>query len=250
MTDSTEKPRLDCLAASDFVMSGAAPSEVRGLVEAFHYSARMPGNIQHCYAVRSVGGLFGDYGTDIWAAAIFSIPPTRWAEPVLELSRLVRHPNYKPELSEFIGFSCRWLKRSGCHLVVSFADWTHRHHGGVYQASGWNYSGCRDPKVDGVVVDGQFIPGRSCNSRWGTRSPSILARVLPEKTVSAHWDDGKHLYWRALSVAGKTRAKRLRLKSIPYPKPDNAGGPLDEPAPAGASAVQPREPAPRKGSVQ
>lgn len=223
------------------IYTGADADEVNGLIREHHYSARMPSNIQHIYAARDSGGLLGDTGT-VRAAAIFSIPPTRWAEPVLELSRLVRDPEWNVNLSQLLAFSARHIKASGHHLLVSFADWTQGHHGGIYQASGWKYHGQRTPAMDGVLIDGAFVPGRSCNSRYGTRSPEKLKAMLPSCNVETHFDAGKHLYWRHLTVAGKTRAKRLCLKSNPYPKP--AACPLDEREPSRASSVQPRNAAP------
>jgi len=127
---------------------------------------------------------------------------------------------------------------------VSFADWTERHHGGIYQAAGWQYAGMRERRMDGLIVNGQFKSGRSCNHAWGTRSPERLRAVLPSADIEPHYDEGKHLYWRALTVAGKTRAKRLGLDSLPYPKPDNAACPSDAPAPAGVSQEHPLEAAP------
>ncbi len=224
------------------IMTGAEPHEVWPLVRDFHYSHRMPANIQHCYAFRGLGGLFGDSG-EVMAAAVFSIPPTRWSEEVIELSRLVRNPTCKEPLSCLIGFACGWLRRQGWALAVSFADRTQNHHGGIYQAAGWNYDGCRDRRMDGLIVDGVFKPGRSCNSAWGTRSPSRLAEKLPGHHIKPHYDEGKHLYWKTLRVAGKAKGRRLGLQSLSYPKPDRdlssgrAGAP-------GASAVQPCEVAP------
>ena len=144
-----------------YVFSGCEHADAAALVEAYHYSGRMPGNIQNIFCLREPGGLFGDFGFKVFAACIFSIPPTRWREPVLELSRLVRDPEFEGPLSALISQSCRVLRASEYPLVVSFADWTQKHHGGIYQASGWNYAGCRDRQMDGIVIDGEFKPGRS-----------------------------------------------------------------------------------------
>lgn len=207
-------------------MTGADPDEVWPLVRDHHYSGRMPANIQNCYAVRTSGGLFGDHG-DVQAAIVFSVPPTRWTEEVLELSRLVRLPNFAAPLSMLVSFACGWVKKNGnWPLVVSFADRTQSHHGGIYQACGWSYDGCRERAMDGVLIDGVFKPGRSCNSAWGTRSPTKLSERLPGRTIEAHYDEGKHLYWRPLLIAGRARARRLGLRSMPYPKP--AIRPADE----------------------
>jgi hypothetical protein len=223
-------------------MTGADPDEVWPLVRDFHYSRRMPANIQHAYAVRGSGGLFGDKG-EVLAAVVFSIPPTRWSEDVIELSRLIRRPTFDQPLSQLISFACGWLRKQGWALAVSFADRTQNHHGGIYQAAGWNYDGCRDRTMDGILIDGVFKPGRSCNSTWGTRSPTKLSEMLPGRSIEPHFDEGKHLYWKPLRVAGKAKGKRLGLQATAYPKP-NATCPVDAPMPIGASAVQPREVAP------
>lgn len=221
----------------DCIFTGANADEVGDLIEAYHYSRRLPANLQHCYVARSLGGLFGDFGFPV-AAAMFSVPPTRWGEDVLELSRLVRHPNYCAPLSSLLAYSCRQLKKKNRDLVVSFADWTQGHHGGIYQASGWYYGGKRERCMDGVLLDGVFVPGRSCNSKWGTRSPKLLSKRFGEGRIRPHYDDGKHLYWRALSVSGKTKAKRLGLEMKPYPKPASAARLLDAPEPTGVSKAQ------------
>lgn len=203
------------------IMTGAEPHEISSLVKAFHYSRRMPSNIQHCYAIREEGGLFGDTGAPV-AGIIFAIPPTRWSEEVLELARLVRDPICTIPLTQLIAFAIKQLKRNGWDLLVSFADWTQKHHGGIYQAAGWNYNGLREATMDGLVINGTFVPGRSCNSNYGTRSPTLLRERLPDHEVNPHYDEGKHLYWKALTKVGVKRADRLGLQSLPYPKPDTA----------------------------
>jgi len=189
------------------------------LVKEFHYSHRMAGNIQLVGTWHRDGGLFGDYGQAI-AAVVFSVPPTRWSEPVYELSRLVRREDAQISLSALIGQTCAFLARSNeTDLIVSFADWTQGHHGGVYQACSWKYDGCRGRSMDGCVINGVFIPGRSLNSKYGTRSPDKLRERLSGQTVVPHYDEGKHLYWRALTRTGQKKAARLGLGDHPYPKP-------------------------------
>jgi len=186
------------------------------LVKRFHYSRRAPSNVQCVGTYHEDGGLFGDYGHAV-AACFFSLPPTRWNEEVWELSRLVRDSAPRP-LTALIAQTCRAAKAKGADLLVSFADRTQGHHGGIYQAASWAYDGARERRMDGVIVDGRFVPGRSANAAWGTRSPEKLTQLL-RKPVAPHYDEGKHLYWRALTKEGNRRAKRLGLKSLPYPKP-------------------------------
>lgn len=189
------------------------------LVMKHHYSRRWPSNVQFVGTLHQGGGLFGTCG-EAAAACVFCVPATRWSENVLELSRLVRADQRVP-LSRIIKLTVVYIKRSGMHdLLVSFADWTQRHHGGVYQSASWNYAGQRDSAMDGLIIDGTFVNGRTCNHVYGTRSPERLRDIHPSKDIQPHYDEGKHLYWKALNKAGEKKAKRLRLESLPYPKPE------------------------------
>ena len=191
-------------------------ADARALVKRFHYSGRFPNSIKFIGTLHLGGGLFGDFGEAV-AACVFTVPPTRWREEVLELSRLVRREDTRVPLTMLIRLSCAKLKAAGHDLLVSFADRTAGHHGGVYQAAGWRYHGRGDRSCDGVVVGGRFVPGRSCNSTWGTRSPEKLTALL-HQDVQPHYDEGKHLYWRALGPAGERKAERLELRRTQYPK--------------------------------
>lgn len=191
------------------------------LVMQWHYSHRVPSNVQLVGTWHLDGGLFGDSGEAV-AACYFSLPPTRWAETVVELTRLVRCEGVElPPLSGLIAETVRWCKRKAvADLLVSFADWTQTHHGGIYQACSWHYAGCRERRMDGVIENGVFVPGRTANGIWGTRSPTKLA--ARGVTVEPHYDEGKHLYWKALTKSGKAKAARLGLEALPYPKPSMA----------------------------
>jgi hypothetical protein len=190
--------------------------EANELVKRFHYSRRPPGSIQTVTTWHESGGLFGDYGRAV-AACYFSIPPTRWSKPVWELSRLVRAPCCAAPLTSLISSAINATKKRSPGLFVSFADPTFGHHGGVYQAASWNYAGKRERRMDGVIFDGRFIPGRSANRKWGTMSPSKLMQA--GISVVPHYDEGKHLYYRATNKAGERTAHELRLAPLPYPKP-------------------------------
>ncbi len=194
--------------------------EANALVMAHHYSQRKPSAVVVCGTWHEDGGLFGDSGPAV-AACMFSHPPTRWSEPVLELIRLVRAPNVTEPLSGLVASTTAWVKRTGASdLVVSFADSTVGHHGGIYQAASWSYNGQRDARMDGVIVHGKFVPGRMANDKWGTQSPTKLADIGID--AEPHYDTGKHLYWKALNRRGKRQAERLGLQSLAYPKPDMA----------------------------
>lgn len=194
--------------------------EAREAILRWHYSHRCPtdGLSKLVVTVHKDGGLFGDCG-DVVAALWFGLPPTRWAEPVVELQRVVKAPGETFPLSSVISYGCDELRRRKTPLVVSFADPGEGHHGGLYQSASWNYGGKREPKIDGFMLDGDFMPRRTANSLWGTSNQDLLKKKFGGLSVEQHRDEGKYIYWRALNRTGKKTAKRLGLVSLPYPKP-------------------------------
>lgn len=198
-----------------------AQVEAEDLVLAYHYSHRLPGNTQCVVTAHEDGGLFGDRGRAV-AAVFFSSPPTRWSETVWELSRLVKIDGIVLPLTGLIAHACTIIRRrKACDLLVSFADSTQGHHGGIYQACSWHFNGLRAPAVSGLTINGEYVPGRTANARYGTRSPDALQEKFGIQADPV-WDTGKYLYWRALNRSGVAMAKRLHLASLPYPKPDRA----------------------------
>ena len=186
------------------------------LVEEYHYSHYIPSNIQFCTS------LVRD-NTPI-ASVFYSIPASRWPEEILELSRLVRNENInpKPMLTGLISQSVKAVRQSRkFNLIVSFADSTHNHHGGIYQASSWNYHTIRKSRLDGFIINDIFTAARTCNHRYGT-SGMKLVKMLEEQgmTCVPHYDKGKHLYWKALDNNGEKKAERLGLTKSAYPKPN------------------------------
>ena len=223
--DGVMRCTLDCQSRGTGAIPASAlhfhenqKADAAKLVTKYHYSHRLPANIQYVGTLHKDGGLFGDLGEAV-AAVFFSLPPTRWSEEVLELSRLVRKDTITVELSRLIGMACRRLKQRQWDLLVSFADTTYQHHGGIYQAASWEYHGCRPSRRDGNIINGRFYPCRTLNSVYGTNSVERLKRQHPEWDVVPHYDNGKHLYWRALGRRGMKKAHRLGLRSMEYPKP-------------------------------
>jgi len=155
--------------------------EACGLVKKYHYSHRLPAGIGFVGSFHISGGLFGNRG-EMVAAAIFSQPSARWKDQdnMLELIRLVRKDGIRCPLTKLISLCVSALRKRKYDLLVSYADSTHGHEGYVYRASGWNYHGQNNPCMDGLIIDGEFIPGRTCNAIYGTRSPVKLKRLHSE----------------------------------------------------------------------
>lgn len=218
---------------TELVMTGASTDDLWPLVRDFHYSRRMAGLVRHAFAWREPGGLFGETG-EPQAGVIFSQPVNRNFSPEsVELSRLIRREGFDKPLSAFVSWSLRWLRaNTKTPFVLSYADTTQGHHGGIYQATGFIYTGATAPGHIGFnCPDGSFVHGRICNSRFGTRSVEALARIKPD--WSPVYGEPKHLYIFPLRQKWATIARRYGWESKPFPKPDFAARLLDAPGSTG-----------------
>lgn len=95
-----------------------------------------------------------------------------------------------------------------CQAVVAFADPVHDHHGGIYQAASWMYTGKSIGKQQGYrMPDGSVVARRSFHDAQGSYVPD-LPPVLGE---------GKYRYVRCLTRHAR---HHFRLQSLSYPKPN------------------------------
>lgn len=233
----------------DCVMTGATSDDVWPLVRDFHYSKRMPSIIHQCFAWRKYGGLFGDRGEPV-AAAIYGQPVNRaWPTDALELQRLVRSDDLKEPLSQFLAWTVRWIRSNkSSPFVISYADSGKGHHGGIYQASGWHFVRETGRYQDGLInkMTGEFIHGKTCFDRYGSRSQETLNAVKGDFELAYH--ETKYLYVFPLRQRLSSLMKRFDWTELPYPKP-NAARPADAPVPTGASEAQPLGAAPNSAEV-
>lgn len=187
--------------------------ECVGILTTEHYSHKCPKNVK-----LTVADLQYSPRKPL-ACCTFSGPTGRFENVggILELSRLVRLPDYDRPLTKLISKAMGIIRaKKAADLLLSLADIEEDHHGGIYQACSWVYGGTRDERLDGFNIDGVFVPARTCNHRYGTSSETVLAET---QGATPHYDAGKHLYWKALTKVGMQMAVNMGLRSLPYPKP-------------------------------
>jgi hypothetical protein len=133
-----------------------------------------------------------------------------------ELTRVALRDHATP-VSRIISIAIRFLKRSneGLRLIVSFADPSQGHHGGVYQAGGWVYSGDSDEKTDFIAPNGKRLLSRQVSSSGFVRMFGKMTKTLKRSDCTPVNLPGKHRYLMPLDDA--IRAKIAPLAK-PYPK--------------------------------
>lgn len=178
--------------------------------EQFHYAGVLP-----------TGKLVkvGVYEDDVFkGVVIFSRGASPWlgrkydldAVEICELTRVALRDHDAP-VSKIVAIALRLLKQSnpGLRLVVSFADPSRDHVGGIYQAGNWVYTG----KSNDVVE--HFIRGRWRHTRGAYHEQKgredVEHRIMP----------GKYRYCYPLDAEMRLLVECLRR---PYPKRDSSGG--------------------------
>ena len=190
------------MAKSDLRVDWCSHDAAKYACEHWHYSRCMPVGKLVKIGVWESGKFIG--------AAIFG----RGASPSLgkqidlsqdqcvELVRICLSKHECP-VSRIIAIALNFLSSAnpGLRCIVSFADPDKGHHGGVYQASNWLYTGDSPPTTE------LFVNGRWVHWRGGfyEKTNSTPKRVMP----------GKHRYLMPLDA--EMRARVLPL-SKPYPK--------------------------------
>jgi hypothetical protein len=182
-------------------------------VEHWHYSKSLPG------ADKVYVGVWED---DIFIGCIIF---SRGATPHLgspfgltqfectELTRIALNKHITP-VSRIISIAIKFLKKQcpGLKLIVSFADPTQNHHGGVYQAGNWVYCG-QSQSSTFYKINGKITHPRTLGSR-GLVQNINGARMLDSKAKAIKME-GKHRYLMPLDESIKPMIQSL---SKPYPK--------------------------------
>lgn len=121
---------------------------------------------------------------------------------------------HKTQVSKIMAIAIKFLSKSnpGIKLIVSFADQSQGHHGGIYQATNWIYTGEGDP-ANFYMINGKLTHPRTLGSR---KLPQNIkgARSL-DKNAQAVKVPGKHRYLMPLDKQVKESIMKL---AKPYPK--------------------------------
>lgn len=211
------------------VFTTASREEAEQFVQEWHYSGTLNTIIHHAFTMREPGGLFGDRGP-IVACCVFAHPVNRNAKQgEIELVRLARsEPEHEGlDLSWLVGHSLKWLRlNTDYRAVISYADSTHDHHGGIYQATNFYYVGDSNPGIVGFrhPDTDEYIHKKSAYDRFGTSSEKHLKYELGYEPVKGQ---KKFLYVYPLTKGKRNKEKVLSdlgYEPMRYPKPDWPGG--------------------------
>jgi len=196
----------DALRGCDYEVRACSLLEAQDLVREYHYAKG--GSNTACYT----HGLYRLADGEL-IGIVWWLPPTRVAcesvdkeqwKKVLSLTRMVMRPGApKNSCSFLLSRSVKAIKKEGRFVaLVTYADESQGHTGGVYAASGWTYVGRTGPYPRWEDETGRQVACKATKNR--TKAEMI---ALGHKQTGRFY---KHKYILRLS---KQRAANAKLTS-------------------------------------
>jgi hypothetical protein len=182
----------------------------------WHYSKTVPKSKHVNIGVWEDGQFIGCVIIAMGASSHLGAPYGLHHFQCSELARVALR-QHKTEVSRIISIAVRMFANQspGIRLIVSYADPFEGHHGGIYQAGGWIYTGVTSP--DWAVIDWK---GKRHHSRIASESGfksqyGRMTRVIRPSEGRKIELPGKHRYLMPLDAAIRSQ---VSLLAKPYPK--------------------------------
>jgi hypothetical protein len=186
-------------------------------VENWHYSRTLPvGKLVKFGAWEDgqfVGSVMYAWGANHHLAGQFGLDMVECCE----LVRVALRSHHSP-VSQIVAATLPQLKRlnPGVRLVVSFADPFQGHHGGIYQAGNWVYTGRSASKTEFIMPDGTMLNRRAyTGQQFGGGRSSVGALPRAARRIKV---PGKHRYVYPLDRAMRRQVAKLAQQ---YPPRDS-----------------------------
>lgn len=134
---------------------------------------------------------------------------------ICELTRIALTKHITP-VSRILSIAFKFLHKSSPNLrmIVSFADEGQGHHGGIYQATNWIYTG--GAETHAYLVNGVQYHPKSLHSKYGVGGQSIpWLQKNVDKNAKRIVSGFKHRYLMPLDDEMRNQVAKL---AKPYPK--------------------------------
>jgi len=179
--------------------------------ENWHYSQRMPKSKLVKFGVwennKFIGVVIFGSGATPDLVNPYNLKPNQGCE----LVRIALTKHITP-VSKIMSFTLKKLKKEypNLRIVISFADPSEGHHGGVYQATNWVYNGKTTGYWGYIDKNGkEWHPRNVWVNKKGT------SKVIHASQCEKVYKEGKHRYLYPLDDEMK---KQIMFLKKPYPK--------------------------------
>ena len=180
-----------------------------------HYSGRTP-SISHSFGWIIDKELVAvcTFGKPASPQLCFGICGKEYQDKVYELNRLCRVDNLELPLSIFVAGCLRRL-RVHDYIIVSYSDTEMNHHGYIYQATNFIYTGATKERTD------KYTEGNKHSRHYSNDKQKGLRKVRSSKH--------RYVYFATINKKLKKEyMEHLNYPILPYPKGDNEDYKLGE----------------------
>ena len=196
------------------IVSACSQKAATHSVMKWHYSQSMPAGKLITYGVwnnkKFAGSIIYGQGANNRLGQTYDLDIIE----VCELVRVALKPKHTFLTSQVVAMSLASLRKDnpGLRLVVSYADTNQNHHGGIYQAMNWIYTG--ESLAASMIIKGKKRHTRSVSAKYGTSKLEWLQKNVDPKAHLVK-DLAKHKYLMPLDK----QMRRQVIKLVkPYPK--------------------------------
>lgn len=132
-----------------------------------------------------------------------------------ELTR-VALTKHSSSVSKILSLAMKFIKNKdkGLRLIVSFADPTYGHHGGIYQAGNWIYAGDTAQGKE-FYYNGKRLHSRQVSEKGYNIQQGAIRKTVKPSQCSVVKTQGKHRYLMPLDAEMR---KQIEPLAKPYPK--------------------------------
>jgi len=187
-----------------------------------HYAKRLP-SITYSFGLFEDNVLIGiiTYGMPVSRTLCEGICGKEYKDNVLELNRLCLLHNRKNEASFLVGNSLKLLPKP--LIIVSFADTAMNHHGYIYQATNFIYTGLTDKHSE------WRLKGSNLHQKNITIDYSLEERKAnPDKfEIIQRTRKHRYIYFLADKKKKRNMINKLNYEIKSYPKGDNKNYKVD-----------------------
>ena len=199
------------MSKADLHIDWATHKAAKYACESWHYSGCLPSSLQKRVALgawesgKFMGVVVFGHGANPQIGSPYDIT----INEAVELTRIALKRGHKSPVSRIVRLALKFLTDSqpGLRLVVSYADQSQGHHGGVYQAGNWLYEGSMKG-VPSLKFRGKVWHAKALRTSF----PNLKHSDSRVEKVPA---GDKHKYLMPLDAEMRARIMPL---AKPYPK--------------------------------
>lgn len=203
---------------SKFNITQVPKDTVYSLLKHNHYLRRLP-NINYAFGLYKNNELMGvcTFGLPPSQTLCFGIFNGKYQDEILELNRLFLIKNEKNLASFFISKCLKLLPKP--KVIISFSDISVNHHGYVYQASNWIYTGLSSKFTDYAVKGLEHLHHATIEDSVGRydKNPNLNKKeALKKKYGDKLYKIERPRKHRYIFICGNKKQKRERVSELQY----------------------------------